>query len=230
MPEELRRLAENMPYYKTNKRTLWSLLPNLTLPNERHLLNFLKTFPADAVILDIGSGGRLISQGIITFDKFVSENTKVIGDIHNLPFRDESVDCIICTGTLEHIENPWIASSEFKRVLKPCGRIYVAAPFMQGYHPDPVDFWRFTEEGLLNLFVDFEKIASGCIQGSGSGLLWGLVNFFRAFSDNRYMSELLGIAARYLFFWVKYFDMVFRNKKNNKLFASGYYYVGKKRN
>jgi len=202
-----------MPYYKNPDFSIWNYLPNLTLTNEKHLLSFIKRFGGERVILDIGAGGRLLSEKIITVDKFYNKNTRVIADIHKLPFKKDSVDLIICTGTLEHIENPWIAVEEFRRILKNNGYCYIATPFMQGYHPDPSDYWRFTIEGLKILFRDFEIIESGIISGSASGLSWALIDFFRAFSDNRYISELLGIFARFLFFYIKYFDFFLRRKK-----------------
>lgn len=217
-----------MPYYKARDISIWAYLPNLTLPNEKHLNDFLEALPADAVVVDIGSGGRLLSPAVITVDKFITKNTKVLGDIHDLPFLDETVDCIISTGTLEHIEDPWLAAREFHRILKKGGKVYIATPFMQGYHPDPSDFWRFTEDGLVRLFGMFRKVESGTLMGSGSGLSWAINDFFRAFSDNKVISELLGIIARYAFFWVRYFDLILKQKKNNRLFASGYFFIGEK--
>lgn len=189
-----------MPYYKSSKFSIWNYLPKITLTNERHLLEFIKNFNNEEVILDIGSGGRVITERIITVDKFYTVNTKVVADIHSLPFRDKSIDLIICTGTLEHVENPWIAVSEFKRILKSDGYCYIGTPFMQGYHPDPADYWRFTLEGLKTLFKDFYIEETGVLAGSGSGLSWAINDFFRSFSDNRFISELLGVIARFLFF------------------------------
>jgi SAM-dependent methyltransferase len=217
-----------VPYYKSSHFSIWNYIPIVTLQREKHLKDFLKRFASSSIIVDIGSGGRFISPGVITFDKFVMEQTQVVGDIHDLPFKGESIDCIICTGTLEHIENPWKAAQEFYRVLKKGGHCYVAAPFMQGYHPDPTDLWRFTLEGFEILFKDFDIIEKGVLQGTGSGLSWALVDFFRAFSDNHYISALLGVIARFSFFWVKYFDYVFAGKINDQLFPSGYYIVGRK--
>ncbi len=219
-----------MPYYKAKigKPSIWEKLPLVTLPNEKHLEGFLAVFPPQAVILDVGSGGRLLSPRVITVDKFITDNTKVIGDIHTLPFLDETVDCIISTGTFEHVEDPWLAAKEFHRVLKKGGRVYIGTPFMQGYHPDPSDFWRFTDEGLAKLFGMFKRLDSGTLMGSGSGLSWAINDFFRALSDNQFISELLGVAARFMFFWVKYFDLILKRKRNNRLFASGYYFIGEK--
>lgn len=217
-----------MPYYKSSKFSLWNYLPKVTLSNEKHLNSFIKRYEDESIILDIGSGGRFVSEKIITVDKFHAINTKVVADIHCLPFRDNSIDLIICTGTLEHVENPWIAVNEFKRILKNNGYCYIATPFMQGYHPDPSDYWRFTIEGLKFLFKDFYIEESGVSMGSGSGLSWAINDFFRSFSDKRFVSELLGIMARFLFFYVKYFDFLLKNKQNNKLFASGYYIIARK--
>jgi SAM-dependent methyltransferase len=219
-----------MPYfkYRPKKWSVWNYIPQLTLPNEQHLSEFVRQFPIHSIIVDVGSGGRVISPNVITFDKYITAGTDVIGDIHSMPFETESVDGVICTATLEHIENPWVAAKEFYRILKPGGKVYIVTPFMQGYHPDPDDYWRFTEKGLVKLFENFKRLDSGTSHGSGSGVSWALIDFFRAFSDNRYISELLGITARFIFFWIKYFDIYLGRKKNNNLFASCYYFIGQK--
>lgn len=218
-----------MPYFKSSEFSVWNILPEVTLSdNERQLRDFLKKFPEASTIVDIGAGGRYLSDRIITFDKYISENIMVLGDIHDLPFQDSSLDCIICTGTLEHIEDPKQAIQEFSRVLKLGGYCYISTPFMQGYHPDPTDYWRFTLEGLQMLFKDFQILEKGIAAGSGSGLSWALIDFFKAFSCNHYLSEFLGMCARFFFFWVKYFDFALRKKDNNKLFASAYYIICKK--
>jgi SAM-dependent methyltransferase len=218
------------PYYGYYKRfSIWKYLPTVTRPNEDHLHHFLSQLPPAAIIADLGSGGRFLNSKTITFDRFITENTRVIGDMHNLPFKQNSIDCVICTGTLEHIDNPWAAVDELFRVVKQNGKIYIVIPFMQGYHPDPSDFWRFTETGLIKLCGKFNKVDSGCFAGGGSGLSWALVDFFRSFSDNKYISELLGILARLLFFWVKYFDLILIKNRNNNLFASGYFFIGEKK-
>ncbi len=40
------------------------------------------------------------------------------GDILNLPFKDKSLDIVICSEVLEHIPNPKVALAEIKRVTK----------------------------------------------------------------------------------------------------------------
>lgn len=49
----------------------------------------------------------------------------VVGDTHNLPFKNESFDMVCAIETLEHIHNPHKALAEIKRVLKPGGFLIV---------------------------------------------------------------------------------------------------------
>jgi SAM-dependent methyltransferase len=49
---------------------------------------------------------------------------------------------------LEHLENPLIALNEAYRILIPGGHIIVAVPFAFPVHGFPLDFHRWTKEGL----------------------------------------------------------------------------------
>ena len=39
----------------------------------------------------------------------------VVGDIHNIPLKNESIDAVICSSVLEHAENPIVAMKEIHR-------------------------------------------------------------------------------------------------------------------
>jgi ubiquinone/menaquinone biosynthesis C-methylase UbiE len=39
-------------------------------------------------------------------DKVADYHPDIVGDIHHLPFADNSVDAIICIAVLEHVEEP----------------------------------------------------------------------------------------------------------------------------
>ena len=99
----------------------------------------LQDLPADAIILDVGAGGRQIAPHVIGVDFILLENTCVVSDIHHLAFADESTDAVFCTGMLEHVANPSQAMKEIFRVLKPEAVVHLEAPFMQPYHRDPED-------------------------------------------------------------------------------------------
>lgn len=76
-----------------------------------------------------------------------------VGDITNCPhIPDESYDFIFSLDVFEHIDKPWLAGSEITRLLKPGGVTFHSTLFAWRYHPCPIDYWRYTPEGLASLF------------------------------------------------------------------------------
>ena len=65
-----------------------------------------------------------------------------------VPADDESFDAVISTQVLEHVSDPALYLSECFRVLRPGGRMLVSTHGVFAYHPDPVDYWRWTCAGL----------------------------------------------------------------------------------
>jgi SAM-dependent methyltransferase len=124
--------------------------------------------------IDVGAGGRQVAPAVIAVDAVAHPGTGVVADIGHLPFRPGSVMGLICTGTLEHVPDPVRAVREFARVLAPEGIAHIEAPFIQPYHADPHDYWRFTHEGLALLFRSWEVLDFGSHMGSGTGAAWVL--------------------------------------------------------
>jgi len=81
-------------------------------------------------------------------------------DIQSMTFPDASFDTILCIEVLEHVSNPFLAASEIVRTLRPGGRLFLTTPFLTSYHgkghgssqDDFADYWRFTHQGLEQLF------------------------------------------------------------------------------
>ncbi len=139
-----------------------------------------QTFEDKKEILDIGGGLRILENkgnrynhnrawikeylGKVNYrilDPVPDYHPDIIGDIHNLPLENESLDAIICIAVLEHIENPFKAFAEMYRVLKKGGYCFIYVPFLYRYHADKGyygDFWRYTEDSLKYLSKDFSKI------------------------------------------------------------------------
>ncbi len=65
-----------------------------------------------------------------------------------LPLHKQSVDTVLATAVLEHVEEPLIALKEIHTALKPGGTLIGTAPFIWHIHEDPRDFYRYTSYGL----------------------------------------------------------------------------------
>ena len=72
----------------------------------------------------------------------------IIGRRGELPLADASIDCVLSTQVLEHVEDPRFYLAEAYRVLKPDGSLILSTHGNWPYHPDPTDFWRWTVDGL----------------------------------------------------------------------------------
>lgn len=102
----------------------------------------------------------------------------ILGDVQALPFRDNSLETIICTEVLEHVPNLFRAVGEIQRVLAPGGSAFMATPFMWPMHDtlEYQDFWRITEQGYRFMFGGCESVTIIPIQmRRQSQFLWNEV-------------------------------------------------------
>jgi 2-polyprenyl-3-methyl-5-hydroxy-6-metoxy-1,4-benzoquinol methylase len=67
-------------------------------------------------------------------------------------------DAVFCTEVLEHVENPFGAILEIRRILKPGGWFFGSSPFNFRIHGPLPDNWRFSEHGWRVLLKDFEAV------------------------------------------------------------------------
>lgn len=96
-------------------------------------------------------------------------NPDIVGDIHNLPFTNNSQEAIICIAVLEHVQNPIKAVEEMYRVLKPGGYCFVYVPFLYCYHAMPGyygDYWRFSKDTINYLFSKFSSLEKQNVRGA----------------------------------------------------------------
>jgi SAM-dependent methyltransferase len=102
-------------------------------------------------------------------DKVPDYNPDIVGDIHALPFENNSQDALICIAVLEHVEEPHKAIAEMYRVLKPGGFCFIYVPFLFYYHAEKGyygDFWRFTNDSLTFLTRDFSSCEIVGVRGA----------------------------------------------------------------
>lgn len=66
----------------------------------------------------------------------------------SVPLADAEFDLVLSTQVLEHVADPDLYVSECLRLLKPGGTVVITTHGIMFYHPDPVDYWRWTSAGL----------------------------------------------------------------------------------
>lgn len=205
-------------------------MPALTRQARDKVGDTLRRLSPDARICDIGAGGRKITPSTFTIDGFVSDNTSLTCDIHHIPLPDGSFDAIFCTGTLEHVVDPRAVMAEIYRLLSPEGIVHIEVPFIQGFHADPQDFWRWTGDGL-RLFctgAGFSEIESGSHMGPTSALNWILNEYIICLFGNGFIGNAASAAARFVMAPLTYLDRHLVRKGYAMRIASGIYFVGRK--
>ncbi len=182
----------------------------------------------NARVLDLGVRERPAAPGLISFDLFRFPGVQVVGDAHRLPFRDGALDGVISTAVLEHVENPEAILAEMRRVVRPGGQVYVEVPFLQGYHPDPIDMRRYTRPGLESKVAEagFKVIESGVGGGPFSMLAWMLRELPGSMTSGKTAYFVSKFVFGWLTFWIKYLDAIFRHAGNAHVIAEGYYVIG----
>lgn len=109
-------------------------------------------------VLDVGFSmlpnpflrGEVIGVDIVLPKKKPKNYSNMIkADVSKLPFKDKSVDCVVLSGVIEHLENPMKALKEINRILKENG-------FLLMETPNPYFFPVIISDLLMNLSYYFE--------------------------------------------------------------------------
>jgi SAM-dependent methyltransferase len=129
---------------------------------------------SDLNILDLGAGERNCGQHIIPVDgdsalRLKRSDNLILANVLQLPFKDNSIDCIIALHTIEHLQNPLEAIEYWGSLLKPGGGIGLVIPdwrytwdsrgdthpWGHRWNPAPNEFLSFLNDNLShNLFVE----------------------------------------------------------------------------
>lgn len=74
-------------------------------------------------------------------------------DMQSMPYAANGFDVVVSDQVIEHLAAPTKAVSECQRVLRPGGVAIITSCFLNPLHPSPNDYWRFSPEGLAELFA-----------------------------------------------------------------------------
>lgn len=110
------------------------------------------------IFLDYGCGTApykdLLSpilKEYIGIDIAKSPATKlIVSEKAKVPLKSDSIDIVLSTQVLEHVEDVQFYLSQCKRLLKKNGLLLLSTHGVWPYHPFPHDYHRWTAEGLVN--------------------------------------------------------------------------------
>jgi len=193
---------------------------------------FLKKYPTSGRILNLGSGPRILKHPNVTnVDIHPYKGVSIVADIKSVPLEGGSASRIISDNVLEHVPDPQKAVAEMHRLLEKDGLAYIATPFLYPYHSSPYDYQRWTKQGLIELFRDFDVVEIGVRSGPFSALevyLCHLLGVLFSFGSVR-LNSLITNAAMFVLFPIKLLDFVFSYVPQADTMASVLYCVVRKK-
>ncbi len=187
---------------------MWTVSP--VYPSDSWSEHFATSDFAKGLFVNVGSGNSSLHPEIVNTDFIPYTNVDVVTDAGHLPFKDNSVDGILCIGVLEHLQYPESAVAEMYRILKPGGKFYALIPFMVGYHASPHDYTRWTLSGTKELFRDFQTSSLKAEGGPTSALLWTLQEWLAtllSFGSVR-LHQILLLFFMVTLWPIKFFDLI----------------------
>jgi SAM-dependent methyltransferase len=225
--------------------TLKSIYQRLPVPSTNFVwrkfpVNPYDLLPPNPVVYDIGSkdarghyafGGPPPGTKILCIDIFPGPGVDIVADAHDLSMlADGSADFVAAVGMLLHCKFPEQVMSEFYRVLKPGGVIYLSGPFIFTECDPPTDYAHYSIRGLEHLGRKFDRIDSGFGRGPASAMCHLLVQFAALLLcfNSRVLFGIWTLIFSYLLFWVKYLDLIVGHYNQSNLMYGGAYFIGRK--
>lgn len=123
---------------------------------KKQIAEFARYLQGD--VLDVGGGEKSRYKDLVTFKTYTSldieagPDVDIIASADDIPLPDASYDSLLSTQMLEHVKFPEKCVQEMHRVLKVGGHVVVTAPQWNELHAEPMDYWRYTKYGFIELF------------------------------------------------------------------------------
>ncbi len=188
------------------------------------------------VLLNIGSGTDGVYRklyapypGLLRVGLPLDGRIDAFGDAMDFPLRDASVDLVLSSSVLEHIEDVERSVAEQFRLLKPGGLVYAEIPFLRAWHMEPVDYQRYTWSGIEKLFSrhGFETVERGICSGPFTAWALFVQDFLIGLAPGALKFPVRIVASWLLHPW-KYFDRWVENAAWARKVACNFYFVGRK--
>lgn len=199
---------------------------------DKSMFEAIKSLPLGTRILNLGSKNTKLETEAtpINLDIRFFPNVDVLGDGHQLPFRDNSFDCVLCNAVLEHVPYPQKVADEIIRVLKGGGYACIQVPFLEVVHYSPGDYYRFTPNGLQVLFKNLEEIKSGVSAGPSQTVADVIREYVPLFFHNTIFYNPLRLIMSWVVIPIRALDYIFKLKKDICIFClnRAYYFIGRK--
>jgi hypothetical protein len=133
----------------------------------------ISQMPAQELILEVGGGERRrMRPGYVNLEYLSLEFADIYGDIHQLPFRDDTFGLVLAQAVFEHVRDPFTAATELIRVAKPDGLIVVDVAFMQPLHAAPYHYFNMTPWGIGELFKSCTVLECDHYDGFATTIDW----------------------------------------------------------
>lgn len=201
--------------------------------NYLKLKSMLKQISPNPRVLEVGCspksqsrnrtlGSDLVAR-IIKLDIVRSSIVDIVADAHRMPIADNSFHGVLFHSEIEHMHTPDEVIAEIGRVLIPGGLVYSTIPFVFYWHHG--DYYRFSKDGLRQLFRQFEEVEIGIGGGPSSALAWVLRYYLSILLSFR-SATLFGLLT-YVFGWLtfplKYLDIFLQKYPKSEVITSGFY-------
>jgi SAM-dependent methyltransferase len=117
---------------------------------DRAVATWAAALPLGTRILDVGAGSCKYASLFAHCEYLAQDHPDVAyapakavirSDITKIPLPDASLDALLCTEVLEHVEAPLDAVVEFARLLRPGGRLMLTVPLASRIHRVPTHFY-----------------------------------------------------------------------------------------
>jgi SAM-dependent methyltransferase len=149
-------------YPPRSSRVHW-VLTAIRVEMEAIITRFLPTpLPPGSQLLDFGCGNMpyrsLFEPRVgqyVGCDLQGNEQAEcILEQPDRLPFAGGTASVVLSSSVLEHVVDPGTYLAECRRVLADDGLLILSTHGIWRYHPDPLDLWRWTSEGLKRVIQE----------------------------------------------------------------------------